>query len=475
MDPAPRVRPWLLVAFFVVGWLGLCTLSLAVPPCPIVYTACDSNGQNCGSGSSQSAACSGLAANMSGHHGNETDTYTFTTVSGGYCQGTEKTVYDPSTGCTGAACTTQGTAHSIGYVNGVQQDCGNTQCASSAGTHPKVTGDIGYSAGTGANPAFSDAICFNGCKYTGGSSGIQLAGSENGTWSVRADPNGFTGNGAQCPSSDAANGAPATCAKGTCPGSYTISGVTTQTCQACDSQQTSPVASTSQAASGGAVTTTSAVTTCTYAGTCTTVTTTTTGSTTTIGTTVLPQSNFCAANPSNKICTTTIGAGNGNSSGNGTGGGTGSGSGSSGAADQDGASFGGSCDATSCDGDAVQCAIAQEQYKRDCQFAQSFGDATTASGNAQVIAGNAAYTAGDKPTDHPGAAGNVTSVSMAAGFDQTDLIGGGGLADLTVAVGGHNLVLPFSQLQTPASYLGNILVGLTALTCLGIAFVRGSP
>lgn len=123
-------------------------------------------------------------------------------------------------------------------------------------------------------------------------------------------------------------------------------------------------------------------------------------------------------------------------------------------------SFSGSCGAFTCGGDAIQCAIAKEQHTRNCElFAASEASAR----------GLAAATAGDRPGDHP--RNGITSVSMANGFDQTNLLSGSCPGDQTIPIGGgKSVVLPWSKLCEPAAMLGNVLVGITALACLGIVF-----
>lgn len=127
-------------------------------------------------------------------------------------------------------------------------------------------------------------------------------------------------------------------------------------------------------------------------------------------------------------------------------------------------SFGGSCSSPVCTGDAIQCAMARDQIARNCATL----DAAPADSLAVVASG-----AGLRPATHPW--NSATSISMGGGFDQTDLIGGGCPADLSVQVSHFQpVVLPFSRMCEPARILGNILVGLTALSCLGIVFIRGS-
>jgi hypothetical protein len=120
-----------------------------------------------------------------------------------------------------------------------------------------------------------------------------------------------------------------------------------------------------------------------------------------------------------------------------------------------------------CDGDAIQCAIAKDQLLRHCQLFDQTG--------ATKTIGDDAMARGDtRASDHPGAAANITTVAMGSStFDQTDLIGNTCPSDQTVAVGSGSIVMPWSQLCTPAQWLGTILVGITALACVFIAFKQG--
>lgn len=179
---------------------------------------------------------------------------------------------------------------------------------------------------------------------------------------------------------------------------------------------------------------------------------------------------YCAKNPGDPVCKS--GAGNGGKP-------IGSGTSQSGAAsgvagkggvgvggtgDDSGNTFGGSCGSGFvCKGDAIQCAIAQDQITRNC----STLDDAPATAAAVLAAG-----AGLHPAAHPWNSGS--SVALGSGFDQTDLIAGACPADQSIQVSHFQpVVIPFSKMCDPARMLGNILVGLTALTCLGIVFVRG--
>ncbi|WP_146052209.1 hypothetical protein [Diaphorobacter sp. LR2014-1] len=104
-------------------------------------------------------------------------------------------------------------------------------------------------------------------------------------------------------------------------------------------------------------TTTQGQTSCTGAScTTTTTTTTTTGggtpSTTTTSTTTT-RNEFCRKNPTDPVCTGSATGGDGGGDGNG---------------DEEASSFGGSCGAWTCEGDAIQCAIAREQHQRNCKL-----------------------------------------------------------------------------------------------------------
>jgi hypothetical protein len=116
-----------------------------------------------------------------------------------------------------------------------------------------------------------------------------------------------------------------------------------------------------------------------------------------------------------------------------------------------------------CTGDAVECAIVREQLRRNCELF----DASDASARGLVAAG-----AGDQPGDHPGAHKGVVDIGT---FDQTNILAGACPADVLVPVSHFGSVtLPFSKLCGPAEILGNVLVAITALACVGIVFVRGS-
>jgi hypothetical protein len=324
------------------------------------------------------------------------------------------------------------------------------------------------------------ALCGEGCQYlpTGGAAaGAGVWGGKNGKWWYSGNGSDWKVSGVTCSSSPDQPAGPLNPPKplpdpppkGMCPGS--VNGVSVVV--PCDETGTSSGSGTPSPGTGGGgggtgggsggtgttpgpggsntgapVTTPSpsgaapgSSTNTTQTGcnqsTCTTTTTTTNkpdGTTTTqTGSTTTDKGTYCKDNPGSPNC-----------------------------ADKQ-SSFTGACAATACNGDAVQCAIAREQYRRNCELF----DATEASAR-----GPAAATAGDQPGDHPGA--HKSSVALGT-FDQTNILAGGCPADMSVPVSHFGSVtLPFSKLCGPADVLGNVLVAITALACIGIVFVRGS-
>ena len=125
-----------------------------------------------------------------------------------------------------------------------------------------------------------------------------------------------------------------------------------------------------------------------------------------------------------------------------------------GGGEDDGSGFGGSCVAGfSCEGDAIQCAIAQEQHRRSCKL---FDDTSPESDLYNANKGKTGNQTGDLP-------GNET-ISLSGRIDTSDAIGGGGcFGDLSVTVWGSSISLPLSNLCQYLAMLGNILVAVSML------------
>jgi hypothetical protein len=138
--------------------------------------------------------------------------------------------------------------------------------------------------------------------------------------------------------------------------------------------------------------------------------------------------------------TVTTGGGGGGRGGNGTGEGDGPQS-----------SFQGTCQAGyTCDGDAIMCAMAQEQYRRDCKLYDDYSSA-----ELQKVQAEMAKT-GDRTTE---IAANETVTISASSFDTSDALGGGScIQDAQVTVWGHAQSIPFSKVCPQLALLGNALL-----------------
>lgn len=143
------------------------------------------------------------------------------------------------------------------------------------------------------------------------------------------------------------------------------------------------------------------------------------------------------------------------------GGGTGGGSGGGGGGDGDGegeeeqSGFGGACvSGFSCEGDAIQCAIAQEQHRRACKL---FDDESAESKLYNDNKGKEGKQTNDLP-------GNE-SVSFLGRISMNDLLGGGGQCtnDVNVVVMGQAITLPFTKICPAIAVIGNIMVAVSLL------------
>lgn len=132
----------------------------------------------------------------------------------------------------------------------------------------------------------------------------------------------------------------------------------------------------------------------------------------------------------------------------------GGGGGGNGDGEGDGSSFGGSCMAGFvCEGDAVQCAIAREQHRRNCVM---FNDPSPESLLYEANKNKTGNQTGDNP--------NNETVSLAGRIDTSDALGGGAcISDLNVTVWGQSLTLPFSTICPSLAMLGNLLVAVSML------------
>lgn len=150
------------------------------------------------------------------------------------------------------------------------------------------------------------------------------------------------------------------------------------------------------------------------------------------------------------------------SGGGSTGGGSGGGGGGNGDGDGEGeqSAFGGACaSGFSCEGDAIQCAIAREQHVRACKL---FDDESPESKLYNDNKGKEGKQTNDLP-------GNET-VNVFGRIDSSDALGAGGagLSDLSITVWGKAISLPFSMLNSYLAALGNVLLAVSFLLALRI-------
>jgi hypothetical protein len=114
--------------------------------------------------------------------------------------------------------------------------------------------------------------------------------------------------------------------------------------------------------------------------------------------------------------------------------------------------WGGTCGAFACDGDAVQCAIAREVYTRDCALYDTPTPLSTL-GN-QVSSG-----ADPQASQNPALEANRTTTSLTGSISQDTFLAPGGLADQQFVVSPRlTVTLPWSQLNFYLSIMGGIVV-----------------
>lgn len=304
-------------------------------------------------------------------------------------------------------------------------------CAPKAGKESISEGVQWVVGGTNLTTRF----CDSGCEARGS---MAASGGDGAIWIT--GPALFTGKSCQTaqaetpsePVPSKSDNVPGTrCALGQCPG-Y-INGL--WTCHKCSSTLSTSTSSSSSTTTnrdtGGASTsTTTTNTTTTSSTTCSgsTCTTTTTNETknpdgttsTTSSSSSQPKDTFCTQNPKAAACL--VGA------------------------------WGGSCSAGfSCDGDAVQCAIARENHKRNCEL---FENETADSQQGKAIANGQA-----RPEGHPG--NSPESINVSGNINQTNPYGGSCPPDINLSVYGKTVVIPLSNACDIFKWMGYIAVAFT--------------
>ena len=156
-----------------------------------------------------------------------------------------------------------------------------------------------------------------------------------------------------------------------------------------------------------------------------------------------PLTDFCQQNPRSAQCKAAAG-----------GSGAASGAGGSG----DGNSFGGTCAATTCNGDAIQCAIVQEQYKRDCENA-TVDPATQAKFDALASDGNPSASAGDTTISLASALPAAPTDACAVG-DTSFTVGSGMFAATYAFPVGSLLCDKLTAIRSIIVMVGSVIFGL---------------
>lgn len=317
--------------------------------------------------------------------------------------------------------------------------CPDDPCKSKAG---KSLEGAELSAGVAsASASFPTSFCHNKCMVSGPGGRADMYGSLNGKWTAfvfgdTVAKNKFTGSSCPADLGDTASTAPTQCKKGECPGQ--VNGV--DVCVACTGLSTDTgtgSSSTTQKADGSTVTTDSkSVTTC-EGGSCNTTTTTTNttinpdgstgGTETKTDTKTESKETFCKENPTFAACIP---------------------SGFSASA----------CDAApACTGDAIQCAIAQQQHKSYCDLMATptpISELGLAAANGEAI-----------PADHPLAQAEASPFNFSSAF--TGASGGGGCpADVTVM----GVTVPLSNTCEGLNALGLAALGISLIWAARVVF-----
>jgi len=295
-------------------------------------------------------------------------------------------------------------------------------------------------------PSLSLTVCLNLCSGQGVASATHEGRSY--VWGpITSDGGACTGSGTggePPPAVEPVPPAPLPQAPGMCPG--TVNGTTvsvpcgTATAGGPSTETGAPETAPSGPdgpASGASGT--NATTTC-IGQFCTTTTTTTTDhgdgtATTTPVTETETKDEFCATNPGHTLC------------------------------QEDKSSFAGTCAATACTGDAIQCAIAQEQARRNCQLMDT---ATTLSD-----IGNAAAN-GQNPANHPKNEIETQVIALSSMISTLPLFGSSGQcpSDQSITVQGQVIALPFASMCPYLQMLGAAFMAACYLAAAFIVFKR---
>lgn len=128
-------------------------------------------------------------------------------------------------------------------------------------------------------------------------------------------------------------------------------------------------------------------------------------------------------------------------------------------------SWSGTCSAFTCEGDALQCAIAREIHQRNCTL---FDAATAQSDLANAVISGADPQAASMPWD----ASQITTRSLSGSISQDSWMSGT-VSDKVISVGSLSFTIPFSAWLPILDILGSILVAVSLLAAARIVGVWG--
>lgn len=135
---------------------------------------------------------------------------------------------------------------------------------------------------------------------------------------------------------------------------------------------------------------------------------------------------------------------------------------SAGCEEDEPSTWGGSCGAPpACDGDAIQCAIAEQTFNTACALdppENAFASLFDTDSNP-----NPSF-AGKGPDN-----GFETIMLSSSDFDQTNVLGSSAcIADMTITVSGNSFIVPFSKICAGLNMLGAVLMGISFIVAFRI-------